>query len=162
MKRVLCVFPLAFLLAVLTMPEAWAKARTAKIVISGGVLTTTIEVTDPRILDASNVWTGPFLDNSKAATKDSPTDLLRYEVSFYIKVADDRFRKKYVVYYYPNSASQQGYIYLPGKAETWYFLNVQSIIRDQRDGKWNYASPTWENLMKPVIASAEAAQHKGL
>jgi hypothetical protein len=53
-----------------------------------------------------------------------------------------------------------GYIYLPGKGETWYSLNVTAILRDGQDEKWNYASPAWEDLIKPIIAGAEAAQHQ--
>ncbi len=55
MKTTFLVVPLAFLL-VLGMPKAAsAKGRTVKIMISGGGLASAIEVTDPRILDISNV-----------------------------------------------------------------------------------------------------------
>ena len=57
-------------------------------------------------------------------------------------------------------SSGQGYIYLPGKGETWYTLNVSAILRDGQDGKWSYASSAWKSLVKPVIAGAEAAPKK--
>jgi hypothetical protein len=162
MKKPLFVFPLAFLLIFLGMPEATlAKGRTVKIVISGGGLTSAIVVADSRILDISNVWIGQFLDRSRGIAKEPPRGLQRYEVSFYIKIADNNVWKRYVLYYDPNPATELGYIYLPGKGETWYSLNVGAIIRDEQDGKWNYASPAWEDLIKPIIASAEAAQHQG-
>jgi hypothetical protein len=162
MKKALFVFPLAFLLIFLLMPVgALAKGRTAKILIWGGALTSAIEVTDQRILDISNVWTGQFLDRSRGTAKEPPRGLQRYEVSFYIKIADNEVRKKYVMFYYPNPAAEAGYIYLPGKGETWYSLNVGAILRDEQDGKWSYASPAWEHLIKPMIAVAEAAQHQG-
>jgi hypothetical protein len=162
MKKPLFVFPLAFLLIFLGMPEAAsAKSPTVKITISGGGLTSAIEVTDQRILDISNVWSGQFLDRSRGTAKEPPRGFQRYEVSFYIKIAENKVSKKYVLYYYPNPAAEPGYIYLPGKGETWYSLNVAAILRDEQDGKWNYASPTWEDLIKPVIASAEATQHQG-
>jgi|SRR5271165_2435705 len=161
MKKRLFVFPFAFLLIFLGKPEAAsAKSPTVKIMISGGGLTSAIEVTDPRILDISNVWTGRILDRSRGTAKEPPRGLQRYEVSFYIKIADNEVRKKYVLYYYPNPATEPGYIYLPGKEEDWYSLNVGAIVRDGQDGKWNYASPAWEDLIKPVIAGAEAAQHQ--
>ncbi len=160
MKKTLFVFPLAVLLILLGMPEAAsAKGPTVKIMISGGGLTSAIEVTDPRILDISNVWTGQFLDRSRGTAKEPARGLRRYEVSFYVKFAENDVRKKYVVYYYMSPTTDPGYIYLPGKGETWYSLNVGAIIRDGQDGKWNYASPAWEDLIKPVIAGAEAAQH---
>ncbi len=161
MKKTFLIFPLAFLLIFLGMPEAAsAKSPTVKIIISGGGLTSTIEATDPRILAISNVWSGQFLDRSRGTPKEPPRRLRRYEVSFYVKIANNEVRKKYVLYYYPNSGAEPGYIYLPGKGETWYSLNVGAIIRDEQDGKWNYASPAWEDLIKSLIASAEVAQHQ--
>ena len=157
MKKPLFVLTLAFLLMFLGMAQATsAKAPTVKIIISGGGLTRPIEVTDQRILDISNVWSGQFLGGSKGTAKEAPRGL-RYEVSFYVEIADDEVRKVYVLYYYP----KPGYIYLPGKGETWYSLNVGTIIRNGQDGKWNYASPAWEDLIRPMIAGAEAAQHQG-
>ena len=162
MKKTLFVFPLAVLLMLLGMPAAAsAKGPTVKIMISGGGLTSAIEVTDARILHISNVWGGQFLDRSRGTAKEPPRGLQRYEVSFYIKFADNDARKKYVVYYFPNPVAEQGYIYLPGKHETWFNLNVGTIWRQGQDGKWNYASPAWEDLIKPVIAGAEAAQRQG-
>jgi hypothetical protein len=161
MKKPLFVFPLACLLIFLGMPEAAsAKSPTVKITISGGGLTSAIEVTDARILDISNVWSGQFLDRSRGTAKEPSRSLPRYEVSFYIKIAENEVRKKYVLYYCPNPAAEPGYIYLPGKGETWYSLNVGAILRDGQDGKWNYASPAWEDLIKPMIAGAEAAQQQ--
>lgn len=162
MKKPLFVLTLTFLLMFLGMAQATsAKAPTVKIIISGGRLTRAIEVKDQRILDISNVWSGQFLDGSKDTAKEAPRGLQRYEVSFYVEIADNEVKKAYVLYYYLNPIREPGYIYLPGKGETWYSLNVGAIIRDEQDGKWNYASPAWEDLIRPMIADAEAAQHQG-
>ena len=162
MKKTFLIFSVAFLLMILGMAEAAsAKAPTVKIIISGGGLTRPIEVTDQQILDMSNVWSGQFLDLSKGTAKEPPRGLLHYEVSFYIKIADNEVRKKYVLYYYLKPSKEPGYIYLPGKGEPWYSLNAGSILRDKQDGKWNYASPAWENLIKPMIVNADATQHRG-
>ncbi len=159
MKKTLFAAPLALLLIWLGTPRAaCAKGSTVKITISGGALRGAIEVTDARILNLSNVWAGQFLDRSKGTAKEPPRGLGPYEVSFYVKLADDQARKMYVVYYYPNPSTAQGYIYLPGKGETPYSLNVRAIWRPEQDGKWNYASPAWEDLIKPVIARAETAR----
>ncbi len=158
MKKTLFAAPLALLLILLGTPRAaCAKGSTVKITISGGALRGAIEVTDARILNLSNVWVGKFLDGSRGSVKEPPPGLGPYEVSFYVKLADDNARKMYVVYYYPNPSTEQGYIYLPGKGETPYSLNVRAIGRQGRDGKWNFASPAWEDLIKPVIARAETA-----
>jgi hypothetical protein len=159
MKTTSLIFPVALLLMFFEMPEAAsAKAPTVKIIISGGGLTSAIEVTDQQILDISNVWSGQFLDRSRGRAKEPPRGLQRYEVSFYVKW-DNEIRKKYVLYYYPGPSTEPGYIYLPGRGETWYSLNVGAIIRNEQDGKWNYASAAWGDLIKPMIASADAAQH---
>ncbi len=160
MKKTLFAAPLALLLILLGTPRAaCAKGSTVKITISGGPRSIgAIEVTDARILNLSNVWAGQFLDRSKGTAKEPPRGLGPYEVSFYVKLADDHARKMYVVYYYPNPSTAQGYIYLPGNGETWYSLNVRAIWRPGQDGKWNYASPAWEDLIKPVIARAETAR----
>lgn len=162
MRKTLVVAPLALMAMLLGMPRAAsAKGPTVKIVISGDGLASPIEVTDQRILDSSNVWMGNFLDASRGTVKEPPAGLPRYEVSFYVKLGDNNVRKKYVAYYYPNPSAGQGYIYLPGRGETWHSLNVGTIVRDGRDGKWNYASPPWEDLIKPLIARAGAARHQG-
>ena len=159
-KNTFLIVPVASLLMFLGMPEAAsAKAPTVKIIISGGRLSSAIEVTEQRILDISNVWSGQFLGRSGGTAKEPPRGLQRYEVSFYVKIADNEVRKMYVLYYYPNRSTGPGYIYLPGKGEAWYSLNVGSIVRDGQDGRWNYASPAWENLVKAMIAGAEVAQH---
>ena len=100
MKKTSLLSPVAFLLMFLGMPEAAsAKAPTVKSIISGGGLTSVIEATDQRILDASNVWSGQFLDRSRGTAKEPPQGLRRYEVSFYVKW-DNEVMKKHVLYYY--------------------------------------------------------------
>jgi hypothetical protein len=160
MKRISTTLVAILLILVVAPRPAWAKGPTAKLTISGGALTTEIEVADPRILDISNVWGGQFLDSYQVVVKQPPRGFRTYEVWFYIKVADNSVRRRYVVYYSPNPATGQGYIYLPGQGQPWYDLNVSAILRKGKDGKWNYASPTWEELIKPVIAQAEAAPAK--
>ncbi len=153
-----CFFaPLAVLLMMTaTGPPAAAKGPTVRITISGGALTSPIEVTDSRILDSSNVWAGEFLDRSARSPKEPPRGLRRYEVSFYVKLGGDGVTKMYVLYYSPNPATHPGLIYLPGKGEPWYSRNVRTILRGS-EGQWHYASPAWEHLIRPVLARAEAA-----
>lgn len=160
MKKALFAAPLAVLLAVLAAPRPTsAKAPTLKIVISGGGLEKAIEVTDPRILELSHVWGGQFLDSSHGPAKEPARDLPRYEVSFYVDLGNNGVRdvrKMYVVYYCPNPGDGQGSIYLPGKGEPWYQLDMSTISRSE-NGKWSYASPAWEALVKPLLRAT--AQH---
>lgn len=161
MKRVFTAVVAVVLMLAASSGPAWAKSPTAKITISGGTLTSIVDVTDPRILAISNVWYGQFIDASQGELKEPPAGLLRaYEVSFYIKISNNDVRRRYVLYYSPSPSAGQGFIYLPGKGETWYSLNVSAILRNGQDGKWNYASPAWEDLIKPVISRADAVSAK--
>ncbi len=151
MSKSLCVAFLTGLLVLsITSRPAPAKAATVKIIISGPNLPAPIEVTDEQILALSNVWAGQFLDGSRSSP-DRPSQRIPFELAFYVKFQDSNPRLMYVAYYYPDRSSQRGYIYLPGRDEPWYYLNVGTILRSGQDGRWNYASPAWESLIKPVI-----------
>ena len=54
-------------------------------------------------------------------------------------------------------SSEPGYVYLPGKSEEWWRLNVTSILR-RVEGKWFHAWSTWENIARPLIKKARAAK----
>ena len=155
MEKARLAFALAWLISALMPEAASAKAPTVKITISGGPASA-VEVTDPQVLAISDVWSGQFLDVSRSPENEAPKGVLPYEVSFYVKLAENDVRKMYVAYYYPNSATEQGFLYLPGKGVVWQ-LNVGTILREGRDGKWNYASPAWEALIKPLLTRAEAS-----
>jgi hypothetical protein len=158
MRKAICIFSkFAALVILLFMPMvALAKAPTVKVTISGGGLTNIIEVTDPALLAISDIWQGQFLDRSRSPLDVAPTGLTRYEVSFYAKLSENKVRKMYVVYYYPNLRTEQGFIYLPGEGPLRQ-LNIGTVYRSGQDGKWNYALPAWESLIKPVLARARAA-----
>lgn len=148
------VSSLAVLLLSTLLPQpASAKAPTVKITISGGSLTRAFDVTDPQILDISHAWGETFLDQSRQPLDEAPQGGRPYEVSFYSLIADE-LRKTCVVYYYPGAAADQGLVYLPGKGAVWG-LNVGTVLREGRDGKWNYAFPRWDALMKAAISRAE-------
>lgn len=155
MKRTLPALFLVFAIG-LTPRPASAKGPTTKITISGGGLSSEIEISDQRVLDLSNVWGGQFIDRSKGSVKEPPRGLSTYEIWFYTKVADKGLTRRYVVYYSPDPSTGEGYIYLPGKGQPWYWTNVSAILREGEDGRWNRVSPIWEQLIKPVIARAEA------
>jgi hypothetical protein len=158
MKKALFLLPLAVLVAPLCSPQAaLGKADTFKITISGRGLKSPVEITDPRVLALSNAWSGQFLDWTRTPESEPPKGFLAVEVSFFTKMAENDIRKNYVVFYYPNPSGKQGYIYLPAKGSPLFWLDAGSIIRTGRDGKWNYASPEWEALVKPVLIQARAA-----
>jgi hypothetical protein len=96
-ERIFALAKLAVLLVLLAEPiAAWAKAPTTEITISGGGLGRVVEVTDPQLLAMSNVFLGQFLDPSRTPLNEAPPGLKSYEVSFYIKEAENDVRKMYV------------------------------------------------------------------
>jgi hypothetical protein len=147
---------ISILLAALS--QAWAKSPTVKITISGGTLAHEIEVIDPHILDLSNVWGGAFLDASTKSAVAPVRAVTTYEVWFYIKSGDNGLQRRYVLYYSPGLGKEKGLIYLPGRGQPWYWLNVSAILRDGKDGKWNHASTSWEELIASAISNAETAR----
>lgn len=152
---------IALLALLATSNGAVAKVPTVKILVSGPDLPAPLEITDDQILSLSNVWSGEFLDDSTGHPKERPERILPYELSFYVKLDDDVVRLMYVAYYYPEPSKKQGQIFLTGRRDPWYDLNVSSIIRGGQDGQWNWASPAWEALIKPMIERAACAGPNG-
>lgn len=151
-------------------PRLLAKGATTKVVIEGPDLPKPLEITDRQILANFNVWTGPgtfstqpgfnanapsfIIDWSQGSIPEAPNALQKYRVSFYSE--DFSERPIYVVYYAVARSSQPGYVYLPGKGEEWWRLNVTSIVRGI-EGKWFHAWSAWENIARPLIEKASSA-----
>jgi hypothetical protein len=149
-------------LLILTVPTLLlAKGKTVKITINGANLKTPIEVSDPKILENFQVWTGPgtstaerpsfIIDWSQGPVRKPPESLRRYQVSFH---TDQNEQIVYVVYYVFSPGAEQGYVYLPGASDEWAGLNVRSIWRGV-EGKWFRAWSTWERIARPLIEKAE-------
>jgi hypothetical protein len=158
MRNIVCVL---LLIAPGFLPQdALAKAETVKITVSGGSLATTINVTDARILNLSHAWGDSFLDTSRPPIDQAPQGPWPYEVSFYSLIGENDVRKTCVLYYYPNNSTDPGLIYLPSSRSAVWALNVGTVLRRGRDGKWNYASRNWGTLMKSAITRAESEEIK--
>jgi hypothetical protein len=161
MKKTAIVLTLVGLLIQSCVPKTVsAKGTTFRITISGGNLKKPLEITDPQVLAVGNIWSGQFLDDSRTPLIEEPKGLRAYEVSFYEKLAENDVRKMYVVYYYVGPAEGQSFAYLPREEPVWG-LNVGTIFRKGLDGKWSYASPAWDALVKPLIAQAEKVDSSG-
>jgi hypothetical protein len=169
MKTILGI-ALAMLLSVVPS-RLLAKGPTTEVVIEGPGLSKAIEITDRKILANFNVWAGPgtfstqpgfnanapsfIIDWSQGPVPEVSGALEKYQVSFYSKELSER--PIYVVYYAVARGSEPGYVYLPGKSEEWWRLNVTSIIRGV-EGKWFHAWSTWENIARPLIETARAGK----
>ena len=134
----------------------FGKAETVLVTITRGTLASPVRITDAEVLRASQAWGSEFLDASRAPLTQAPKVEGAYEVSFYSKLTDGDIRKTCVFFYSPGRTdAAQGTIYLPSKGAVWR-LNSGTIIRTGRDGKWSYASPAWEALIKPFLSRAVA------
>lgn len=94
--------------------------------------------------------------NWSQPTVDPPKGLPRYEVSFYAKMQNERL--VYVVFYEYDPATEQGYVYLPGRMDESYWLNMGTISRGV-EGKWFRAWRAWDGIARPLIAGTKAEAH---
>ena len=62
-------------------------------------------------------------------------------------------RLVYIVFYDYDPSSRRGFIYLPGKGEPSYYLDVGTIARGI-EGNWFSATGSWEDFMRPIITRA--------
>ncbi|MBI3471218.1 MAG: hypothetical protein HY013_07665 [Candidatus Solibacter usitatus] len=168
MKRLLAV---AF--ALLAAASLSAKGRTVKITITGADLTAPIESTEEN-LGSFQVWAGPgvrinqvpqtegfIIEWSRGVVPHAPAALQRYEVSFYAgcRTGDSGCKETeprlaYVVSYAYDTSTEEGYVYLPGKADPQYRVNSSSIFRGGLEGNWFYSTSAWRKFMTPILARA--------
>ena len=158
MKRIsqyLFLFLLLVLLS-LTIPVL-AKGPAARITIEGPYLAEPIEITDPDILDRFDPWGGQFIGTG--GPLEWPPDVgtqVPYQVFFW-----GELEVSYVFYYYPDPAGGHSYIYLPGTGEPYYRVNVGTIIRENSDGAWHYALPTWDAAVQDLLPGQSLPSQSG-
>lgn len=160
----------AILVAISAFPVALAaKEKTRKITVSGGNLAKAVEITDPKILDNFDVWTGPgtsgneaegfIVQWSRGATAEPPTRLSQYLVSFYTeRSAEQPF---YVVSYCYDPSRRRGYVFFPGFSDKWYSQDVGTIFRGV-EGDWYLSRPVWDTTVEPLIAKASECDAREL
>jgi hypothetical protein len=160
MKRIATLSVVYFLLA--TPASLLAKAPTLKIVIHGADLTTPIQITDEKVLANFKVFSGKgtyaneprleepsfIIDWSQGPTVEPPRSLPRYGILFYADRPNERL--VYAVSYAFDAATGQGYVYLPGKNEENYALNVHTIIRGV-EGNWFHSWLKWDSVAQQLI-----------
>lgn len=146
------------LLSLLIVPLS-AKGPTSRIVITDVQTGAVQQITDHAVLEQFQVWAGKgthsgvpgetvegsqgfIVDWTAGVVGQRPSQLRRYEVKFYVAPkrmapvpgpAAEEFA--YVVFYEHDLATNSGYVYLPGRSDEHFRLNVGTIIRDL-EGKW--------------------------
>jgi len=124
-----------------------AKGPTVKLTVTGPALSQPLDITDSRVLMSSQVFAGAFLSGGSSAPDAS---LPRYRVSFHVELPkwmNAGVQVKYVVLYVKDSRTGRGFVYLPGRGEDGYWLNVGTIMRDGQDGRWHSAGSEWASAL---------------
>jgi hypothetical protein len=156
------------LLAMSILPTSLsAKGDIVKITIKAPGRAAPIEITDSNIR-AFHVWAGPgvrvndfvqtegfIIDWAQGSVPQPAVELPKYEVSFYSSGRVNGL--VYVVSYVFDAQTSQGFVYLPGKDDERYSLNVATIYRHGLEGHWFRATSAWDNFVKPLIATVRAA-----
>lgn len=120
-----------------------AKGPTVKLTVSGGSLQRPVDVSSQPAL--VHVWSDDFIG---APTGQPGAELPRYQVAFHVRPNGTREpRVMYVVTYVHDPVSGEAFIYLPGRGEEHYALNVSTILREGRDGRWHRAVPAWAQAL---------------
>jgi hypothetical protein len=159
--------------AVLLVASPDAKGSTTRILIKDLALGTVSEITNRSVLDQFHVWAGRgtysgapggqntegtqgfIIDWPAGVVEQRPDGLRRYEVRFYVAprrqgavTALDASLEElaYVVLYENDPSTGQGYVYLPGKSDEHFHLNVRSIHRGL-EGQWLRASSAWQKAI---------------
>jgi hypothetical protein len=171
LKTQIAAVALGYVLGLTLVGSLSAKSETVKITITGEGLSKPVEITDRSILASINIWSGPGnfkIDGgaripivhdgsilwSQGMVADPPKGLAKYEVSFYGTFPEERLM--YVLVYEYDSTTMKGYVYLPGRGEKWYEVNVRSILRGV-EGHWFHASRDFVDTIGPAIQKVRSA-----
>src|SRR5258705_391588 len=97
---------------------------TVKLVVNGPGLRDDVELTD-RAAIAANVFGGNFMtEHADEPDKAWP----RYRIAFHINSRERGVHLAYAVIYVRDPKTGQGFVYLPGRGEPDYRLNISTII----------------------------------
>jgi len=162
-------FALICLAVSLLLTPLGAVGLTTRIVITDVERGSFWEITESSILDQFQVWSGQgtytgtpgrtteatqgfIIDWPAGIVEQRPSQLHRYELRFYVapritstpRIGPDE-ELAYVVLYEHDPATGLGYVYLPGKSDEHFALNVRSIHR-RVEGHWLRANEAWQTV----------------
>lgn len=124
-----------------------AKGPTTRLEVSGGGRVVPLEITAAAAL--VNVWSEDFID---AISPAPAADLVRYRVAFYVLPPRESVeRVMYVIQYVRGPNDGGGFVYLPGRGEEGYDLNVRTILRPTHDGQWHHARRAWSAALNRAL-----------
>jgi hypothetical protein len=113
------------------------------------------EITEEKLLERFNPWAGYFIGTG-GPLEYAPNvgQYIPYQVFLYFDDGFSGLDLAYMFYYYPDPnpdlEGSRGYIYLPGDGDPYHRVNTRTIIREDSDGRWHYASPILQDLIPEV------------
>jgi hypothetical protein len=129
-----------------------AKGATVKLTITGPGLTAPVEIVERGIVDQSNVWEGSFIGEMLAAAPQVRPPL--YTVTFDVQLPEWQragVRRMYTVSLAREAGGGGLVVYLPGRGQAGYGLNVGTILRDTQDGHWHRPPAAWASLVAKYL-----------
>ena len=138
--------------SLLVASTAAAKAPTASVTVTGPHLQQPLQLADEAII-AANVWAGNFADWDSGVVTTPDSMESAYHVHFWVRIAVDDIRLKYVLDFRWLSEEQRGVVCLPGRGDPWYYINVYSILRNGQDGNCFYAADQWGKALHAALSA---------
>jgi len=145
---------------------------TTKITITDASLASSIDITDSSVLEQFNVWAGRgtfvtirgqeriegtqgfIIDWLAGAVGPPPIGLRRYEVKFFVRYPNSATEVLAYIVSYAHDPSGRGFVYLPGRSDEPYWLNLKAIRRGNNlEGHWFLASPIWRDVVGRMIVA---------
>jgi hypothetical protein len=127
-----------------------AKGETVKLTITGPGLAAPIEVVEPAILVGSNVFAGSFIGETVDAAPQ--VKVPTYTVSFDVQPPRNLpVKTAYAVSVARDVRTGALWLYLPGRGEAGYRLNVGTILREGQDGHWHRPPAAWASLVAKYL-----------
>jgi hypothetical protein len=159
-------FCILLFLCLLPGPLA-AKGQLTRITIQRDALSASVEIRDDEMLRRFSPWAGPgvwvegveqtqgfIIDWSSGVMAGAQKAREVFEVRFYVKYYPDRPEElAYLVFYAYDPEGSQDAVYLPGKDDAQYAINVRSIVRGI-EGKWFRPTSEWQALARALIAQS--------
>ena len=150
MKRSIIVALVTLGVGVSLVMPVRAKGPTVKLTVTGPGLDQPLEITEPGAI-AANVWHGNFINWQEGPALEPAQSFPRYMIQFHVVPPRSEVKMMYVVYCVWDEGAGRVLVYLPGRGEDWYRLNVSTILRSGQDGKWHYASDEWSLAIRSAL-----------
>ena len=134
-----------------------AKGPTVKLTLTGPGLAAPIEIVEPAILAGSNVYAGSFIGERIAVAPRVERPI--YTVSFHVQSPEWMRRPvkaMYAVSVARDTRTGALWLYLPGRGEAGYALNVGTILRDGQDGHWHRPPLAWASAIGTYLPRPRA------